>query len=109
MLLAQRDGIFLRIRPLKLNLGVISTLITVFILQELSDYRKFLSIKPMKLNVRTISADYPSTIITEYLPNCYIRVTALSEYFDFLHNVAGAPSKMGPRANCPSCPSVKDL
>ena len=31
----------LRIRPLRLNLGVISAVITVFIIHELSDCRKF--------------------------------------------------------------------
>ena len=34
-----------------------------FIIQELSDYKKFLRIIPLKLNVRTISAVYPSIFI----------------------------------------------
>jgi len=36
--------IILRIRPLRLSLGEISALITEFIIQELSDYPKFLKI-----------------------------------------------------------------
>jgi len=53
----------LRIGSLRLNLGVITAVITVFIIQELSDCRKFLRIKPVRLNVRTISAVYHSIII----------------------------------------------
>ena len=81
----------MRITLLRLNLGVISALITVFIMQELSDYRKFLRIRPLKLNVRTISIVYPSIIITEYLPDCCIGVTVLLEHFDLFDNVAGGP------------------
>jgi len=53
----------LRIRSLRLNFGVISAVITVFIVQELFDYREFLRIRPLRLNVRIISAVYPSIII----------------------------------------------
>ena len=48
----------------------------------LSDCWKFLGIRPLRLKVRTIKAAYPSIIITEYLPDCFIRVTVLLEYFD---------------------------
>jgi len=51
---------FLRIRYLRLNLGVISAIITVFIILELSDCMKFLRIRPLR---RTTSAVYLSIII----------------------------------------------
>ena len=53
----------LRIRSLRLNLGVILAVITVFSIQELSDCRKFLRARSLRLNVRTISAAYLSIII----------------------------------------------
>ena len=75
----------LRVRSLRSNLGVISAVITVFIIQELSDCRK---IRPLRLNVRTISAVQLST---EYLPDRCIRVTVLLEYFDLLIMLQGPP------------------
>ena len=62
-----------KIRPLRLNLGVISALITAFIIQKLSDCRKFLRIRPLRLNVKTISV-----LLNMYLPDCCIRVTVAS-------------------------------
>jgi len=57
------ESTWLGLRSLRLNLGVILAVITVFILQELSNRRKFLKIIPLRLNVKTISAVYLSVII----------------------------------------------
>jgi len=46
-----------------MNLGVIPAVITVFIMQELSDCRKFLEVNPVRLKVRAISVVYPTIFI----------------------------------------------
>jgi len=51
--------------------------------------------------MRTISAINPTnTIQIVVLGDCSIRV------FRSIDNVAGAPSRVGPRANCPSYPPL---
>ena len=91
----------LRIRSLRLNLGVISAINTVFIIQELSDCR--LRIRPLRLNVRTISAVYLST---ECLSDCFIRVTVLLEYFDLLWWWGRGPLQGGAQGKLPQLPPL---
>ena len=53
----------MRITPSKIEFGVISAVITVFIIPELSDCTKVLRIRPLRLNVGTISVVYLSIIM----------------------------------------------
>ena len=93
----------LRITSLRLNLGVISAVNTVFITQELSDCRKFLRIRPLRLNVRTISAyNYQlNAFPIVYQGDCSIRVFQSLDKHS--RPLPGAPRKLGPREKLLPC------